>query len=532
MLKLSLGWRLFIAVLLSMICIVAIALYLMRDKVSNSFADYALKIELDRLQEVSDEIKSQYAQNRDWSFLPEDTRQKQIWITQELLRLYQIKNDVLDPSKSKLGNQVNIVVATPAQANIPTDPNTASNVNHGSANFAIPAPPLPPLPPLPPPPPNTNGGASQASEQGELSNLINRISLVDHNRQYLAGRPLDQSQGGSRPIYLGKETIAYLFVQQSRLPSDTMSKDFLQEQADIIVVIILISIVLSGVAALLLALHFRSPIHRLVDGARSLSEGQYDTRLDEQRSDELGELAHSFNQLAEKLEQIEQSRRQWVADTSHELRTPISVLRAQLEALQDGIRSATPDNIALMLRQVLSLNKLIDELYVLAKSDIGTLHYQMQTIDCWKLVSEEADNFAEKIQAAELQLDLCDAPNSSMINGDIERLRQVFHNLLENAVRYTNSGGRIKISASNTAHQLIIHIEDTAPSVPPSSIARLGERFYRVDNSRNRAHGGSGLGLALCRRILESHQARLVFSDSDLGGLCVTMYFPLANIKP
>nr|WP_246443652.1 ATP-binding protein [Undibacterium amnicola] len=290
----------------------------------------------------------------------------------------------------------------------------------------------------------------------------------------------------------------------------------------------MISISLSGLAALLLALHFRRPIHKLVDGARALEQGHFETRLAVQRSDELGELATSFNQLAEKLAQAEQSRRQWVADTSHELRTPIAVLRAQLEALQDGVRPLNSDSLALMLRQVLSLNKLIDELYVLAKADIGTLQYQMQDMDIWTLLVEESAHFQERIHKAGLHLTVAAAPQDRRIEGDIERMRQVIHNLLENAVRYTTQGGHIRIQAHSDQQFLIMHIEDSAPEVPADALSKLGQRFYRLDSSRSREHGGSGLGLSLCCRIMEAHHADIEFSASELGGLHVKLRFKLA----
>jgi two-component system sensor histidine kinase BaeS len=355
--------------------------------------------------------------------------------------------------------------------------------------------------------------------------------LLDEAENYLAGRPLDkkldQSPRGMRPLYHQGEVIAYLSVQKSRVPSDDMARDFLQQQADMIITIVVISICLSGLAALLLALHFRHPIHQLAASARALEQGKFDTRVAVRRSDELGELANSFNQLAEKLAQAEQSRRQWVADTSHELRTPIAVLRAQLEALQDGIRPANAENIALMLRQVLSLNKLIDELYTLASADIGTLQYQMQKMDLWALIEEESSNFQDRIHHAHLQLTIEAKPQASCIHGDRERLRQVMHNLLENSIRYTNAGGCIRIRANSDQQFLYLHIEDSAPEVPSLAMARLGERFYRPDSSRNREHGGSGLGLALCRRILEAHHANIEFSHSELGGLHVQIQFSL-----
>lgn len=535
--KISIGWRLFFAVLLSLIVIVAVALLLMREKVSSSFADYALKIELDRLRDIGDSIQDQYAQVGDWSFLPTEQEQKQQWINQELLRLYQNKNTPDLHSQTKPVHTNKSVNINKATITAPSDPVAPARPVQGNQAYHAKTPPLPPPPPpLPPPPPIdlpslpseiTDSSASPAQEIA-FQSLNSRISLIDEANSYLAGKTLEQRPFGRRALYFQDKLIGHLQVQKSTLPSDEMARDFLQEQADTIAIIVVISISLSGLAAMLLALHFRRPIHRLVDGARLLADGRFTTRLDAQRSDELGELANSFNQLAEKLAQAEQSRRQWVADTSHELRTPVAVLRAQLEALQDGIRPVNSENIALMLRQVLSLNKLIDELYSLAKADVGTLQYQMQEMDLWTLIKEESSNFQDRISKAELQLTLIAAPQCGRILGDSERLRQVIHNLLENSVRYTHRGGVIRISADSDQQFLLIHIEDSAPEVPHAALTRLGERFYRLDSSRSREHGGSGLGLALCSRILEAHQATITFSASELGGLHVKLRFTLA----
>ena len=261
--------------------------------------------------------------------------------------------------------------------------------------------------------------------------------------------------------------------------------------------------------------------------ARALEEGRYDTRLPDTRSDELGELARSFNQLAHKLASAEQSRRQWVADTSHELRTPLSVLRAQLEAIEDGVRPAGPDSVASMLRQVLALNKLIDELYALARADVGAAAYQRQQLDLWQLAAQQAQAFEQRFAAAGLALELGAAPSPALVSADPDRLRQVFANLFENCIRYGGSG-RVALHGHDGGAALAITVDDSGPGVPDAALARLAERFYRVEASRGRAHGGAGLGLALCQRIVEGHGGTLAFARSPLGGLRVTVTLPQA----
>jgi two-component system sensor histidine kinase BaeS len=502
--RISIGHRLFASVLLAILAVAATGIALMRQNVTSSFGAYALKIELDRLDELSGALAERYRKSSSWHFLPADSDQRMQWIAAELARLQRRR------------------FATPAAApavagDLPVQP---------PAPPAPPAPPLPPLPPLPPPliadaaPPPTRG-------VDELA-LPDRITLLDGAGAYLAGRPLGAGPSARRAIGAAARPIGFLAVSRAQRPSDAMASAFLQQLKDSLLAIVGASILLSAAAAMLLAAHFRKPIERLASGARALAIGRFDMRLAVERSDELGELALSFNQLAQKLEAAEESRRQWVADTSHELRTPLSVLRAQLEAIEDGVRPASLETVASMLRQVLSLNKLIDELYALARADVGELAYERVPFDLWQLAREEAAAFEQKMADAGLRFDVC-GPACAIVVADPQRMRQVLANLFENSVRYTAPGGTVWLKARTDGTELTISLDDSAPAVPDDALARLSERFYRVESSRSRAQGGAGLGLALCRRIIDTHGGRLSFAHSPLGGLRVLLSLPLAQ---
>jgi two-component system sensor histidine kinase BaeS len=492
--RISIGHRLFASVLLAILAVAATGIALMRQNVTNSFGEYALKIELDRLDELSGALAERYRKSSSWAFLPADADERKQWIAAELARLQQRRFAAPD-----------LLGALPVQP---------------------PAPPAPPMPPLPPP--LIADAATPAVPAVEEVALQDRITLLDGAGRYLAGRPLGAGPSARRAIGAAAHPLGFLAVSRAQRPSDAMAGAFLQQLRDSLLAIVGASIVLSAAAAMLLAAHFRRPIERLASGARTLASGRFDVRLAEGRSDELGELAHSFNQLAQKLEAAEESRRQWVADTSHELRTPLSVLRAQLEAIQDGVRTAGPDTVAAMLRQVLSLNKLIDELYALARADVGELAYERVPFDLWQLAREEAAAFEQKMAGAGLRFDAC-GPPSAIVVADPERMRQVLANLFENSVRYTAHGGKVWLKVRADGDVLTISLDDSAPAVPDDALARLSERFYRVETSRSREQGGSGLGLALCRRIIETHGGKLAFAHSPLGGLRVVLSLPIAQ---
>lgn len=500
--KIAIGHRLFASVLLAMLTVAAAAVLLLRQNVLGSFGDYAVAIELDRLDELSGAVARQYGQHGDWTFLPSGDNRRD-WISGELTRLQSVRGKPAPP----VGPVGPVAPVDPVAPAAPASPAAAMHTRAG--------PPMPPLPPPPPAPP------------GVIADLHTRITLLDANGAYLAGRPPGNLPLARRAITVDDRTIGYLGVARSARPSDTMAFAFLDQLQRSLWLIGGLALVLSALAAIGLARHFRRPIDRLARGAGALAAGDYAVRLPVQRSDELGDLARHFNALAERLDQAEAARRQWVADTSHELRTPLAVLRAQLEAIQDGVRQATPATVDAMVLQVHALTKLIDELYALARADVGELACQRVPLDLWQLATAEAQAFGARFQAAGLAFETGGAPAQSQVLGDPDRLRQVLANLFENSLRYTAPGGVVRLSAQVHDGQLQLTLDDSAPGVPDPALARLAERFYRVDASRSRAHGGAGLGLALSRRLLAAQGGALAFAHSPLGGLRVTVSLPL-----
>ncbi|WP_313703267.1 ATP-binding protein [Massilia sp.] len=517
-LKISIGLRLFVSVLLAILAVAASAVVLLRQNVLHTFGAYATEIELDRLAELNGDLARRYVSHGGWDFVP--SADKRGWIAGELRRLQaERETGVHAPLPAP---------AAPAPAALPSElPSAPSSVPQPPraspatpAAPAPPAPPAPPLPPLPPPPIVVTGVGSPYS-------LDQRVALLDAQGDWLAGLQPGAVPLARRAILVEDQTVGYLAVAPAEGPTDALASAFLDQLRASLWPIAAAGVVLSALAATFLAAHFRRPIGRLADGARALAEGRFETRLPQDRSDELGELAGHFNMLASRLASAEAARRQWVADTSHELRTPLAVLRAQLEAVQDGVRSADPPHVEAMLRQVLALNRLIDELYTLARADVGALDLRREPVDLWRLAVQEAQAYRERFATAGLALDLEPAPARATIAADPDRMRQVLRNLLENSLRYTAAGGRAALSARIEGYRLHLCLDDSAPGVPEDALARLGERFYRVDASRSRAGGGAGLGLALCLRLVEAQGGNLRLAHSPLGGLRATLSFAL-----
>ncbi|TAN50321.1 MAG: HAMP domain-containing protein, partial [Rhodospirillales bacterium] len=280
-------------------------------------------------------------------------------------------------------------------------------------------------------------------------------------------------------------------------------------------------------------------IHRMAEGEIELQPVPMTSR------DEVGDLVEGFNILVGRLEEItaqklaeerlrlserermEASLRQWMADTSHELRTPVAVIRAQIEAIQDGVHSADAPTLEVLHREAMGLSRLIDDLYTLARSDVGSLDIYRVPILPLELLEETVSAFSHRYAEAGLFIEQSEIPDPPPVAiGDPARLRQVFSNLMENTLRYTDSGGGLRIESALVGDRLEINFDDTPPGVPGEALEHLFDRFYRVDASRSREHGGSGIGLAVSTSVVEAMGGRIKASHSSLGGLRITLSLP------
>lgn len=538
--KFPIGLRLFLALLCSSFAVAAISLLLLSGSVLNVFSDYTAKIDLDRLDEIANDISSSYVQKGDWSFLPTSEEERRYWFGVSFNRLNQERVEkrneaktiqALPPRPPKAPTPP-IAPKQPVAAVSPVAPAAAAAPAVSSVPPAPPAPPPPPpLPPLPSnldpltgPDPYIAADPALLAKNGDL---YLRVTLIDRQSNYLAGLRENHVGRDQRALYAHGNLIGYLIVKRSNNRPDEMTAGFLNAYRDTIIRFVILSVILSAILATILAVHFRRPLIRLRDGTQQLTQGQFATRLDIQRSDELGELADNFNLLAEKLESIEKERRLWVADTSHELRTPVSVIRAQIEAFQDGVRTPTPENLELLLRQILALDKLINDLYLHAQIEAESYQLQIEEIDLIACLDDICRSYEEKLKRADLQFTFEHANHETLtLHADSQRLNQVFSNLLENTIRYTTDPGKVALRLSDDPNSIQIYLQDSAPGLNQDQLKQLGQRFYRPDAGRSRQHGGSGLGLSLCVRIIRAHGGQIHFEPAQLGGLAVRISLP------
>ena len=353
--------------------------------------------------------------------------------------------------------------------------------------------------------------------------LSSRLSLYDEKHQFIVGEPATD-QIAYRPILVDQKVVGYLGLKPVLDQDDASSINFFSNQKRYLLLVYALTVLSSLVAALLMATYFKKPIQRLLNATLELTRGNYQHQVMIKRNDELGDLSNQLNHLADILHQHEESRRQWVADTSHELKTPLAVLQAQIEAMQDGIRKATPEHLDAMMRQVSSLKKLTQDLADLAQADAQQLKCYFAEVNPWDVVLQEVDNFKSTFEQNQLEVSL--SGEGALLSLDRDRFKQIIVNLLGNCVRYTEQGGKIQIHTQQNEHEWILYVDDSPFGVSDEQLARLGERFYRVDDSRTRSTGGTGLGLALSCKLAQALGGSLAFNHSPLGGLRCVLTFP------
>lgn len=351
--------------------------------------------------------------------------------------------------------------------------------------------------------------------------------VTDNNMHKLVGPARKLPHNGLHyPLYYHHQVVGWIITTPPERLTRNADINFARQQRRTSWLIMALTTLLAAIITLLLSRSMLAPVKRLIHAMHQLAAGEFSTRVPVNRRDELGKLGQDFNQLAITLEKNEHIRRATMADVSHELRTPLAILRGELEALQDGVRPLTPQSLVSLQTEVGTLTKLVDDLHHLSLSDAGALAYRKHQIDLAPLLQLAHAVFQQRFQQKGIRLSL-DIPKHIPLFGDPDRLQQLFHNLLENSLRYTDSQGHLQIIARQRNKQLQIDWQDSAPGVSDEQLALIFDRFYRAENSRNRASGGSGLGLPICQNIVEAHGGTISASHSPLGGVTLRVLLPV-----
>jgi len=366
--------------------------------------------------------------------------------------------------------------------------------------------------------------------------LAARLNLLNEDGKSIIGNPKNlrrlhkNIQITKIPVLNNNRTVGWLSVLQRESIRGHLAERFLRQQLDNFYWIAAWAALFSFIVAALLVRHFLKPLKNLHSAAKALSNGNFDYQIDVRGKDELAELSLAFNLLTTTLKAQKHSREQWLSDISHELRTPIAVLLSEIEAIEDGIRKPEPKYIRSLHDQVITLTRLVDDLYSLSLSDTGVLIDTSHKVDLTNIINNIANQNEVRLADKHIAIQrLYDHSQCSLLHADAKSLAQLISNLFENSYRYTNPAGQIHINLQQTSDKVLLTIEDSAPGVPDEALPKLFDRLYRVDKSRSRANGGSGLGLSICENIVKMHNGEISAQHSKLGGLKIAISLPIKD---
>jgi two-component system sensor histidine kinase BaeS len=485
--------KLLLTQLTTLASIVLVILFFVNWSFQQGFIKYLQQQELSEVQLIAKQLGDQYAQYNNWQFMRQNRKN---W----RLTMQSANIDLAPPPPRD---------ERPPRRARPPKPRQQVEGGYQPSN----RPPPPRSPPLRPDP--------------QSDSLAHRMTLFDQRRNIVFGsKPAEQMNSWVK-ITQQDETVGWLGVKYLEVATDQLASRFIDQQRQNYIYLAAAILLLSLLVAALWGRQFLRPIHRLARGAKQVTAGKYSARIAVKGSDELANLTHDFNIMAQTLEQNEQLRQQWISDISHELRTPIAVLSAEIEALQDGIRTPTAQRIDSLYTEVKSLGKLVGDLHQLSLADNDNFDCVKAHIKLDVLLQDQVMKMQPRMQEKQLSLiyDLGLAQSFS-VYGDQQRLIQLFSNLLENSLRYTDKGGETKVNINQQNEFIQVCIADTTPSVPKESLTKIFDRLYRVDKSRSRLVGGSGLGLSICKNIVDAHQGSISAQHSSIGGLKITVLLP------
>ena len=349
----------------------------------------------------------------------------------------------------------------------------------------------------------------------------------------LQGMPLlgdvvgPQDVRGATPILVDGTIVGYVLPPAAGAVLQA-ERDLVARVNRAILLAALLSLGAALIGASLLTAGMLKPVQELTSAARALAGGDLTRRVTVRTRDEVGALSEAFNHMGDSLQQAETLRRDMTADIAHELRNPLSVMQARVEAVIDGVYPPTPENLEPVLEQTRLLSRLVEDLRTLALADAGQLPLEQTEISLSGLVERTASGYAAQAEASGVDLRLHLAPDVR-VNADPGRIEQVVGNLLANAVRHAPRGTPVDVSLEVGDGRARLEITDRGEGIPAEALPYVFERFYRADRSRSRDMGGTGLGLAISRQIVQAHEGTITAANRPEGGAAFIVELPLAR---
>ena len=481
--RFKLSYKIFTTFTLMALLVVALLVGLIRFYVARNFADYVNRSLLERYSEVADALVAEYQTHKGWQVLKDNPER---W--HELLQATLPRRD-FNPDKT---------FQQPAEF---------ENLISGS---------------------NTQKNPSQRPSR-RIQRLAHKLALFGADKQHITGGRARVSYDGYtlQAIAVDGQTVGWLGLHKKEHLANPLAVGFLTQQSHMLYIIGGGILLLAAIVAFLLSKHLLKPVQKLTAGTQALTSRQFDTRIEVDSKDELGQLAADFNTMALTLEKYERMRRQWISDIAHELRTPLSILRGEIEALRDGVRKVNRDALESLSSEARHLSEIVNDLHELSLADTGELSMKKVPINLAAVLKETLGRFEQGFAEKQIKIENnLENHHPVTILGDADRMRQLFSNLVKNTLRYADAPGILKIGQECNANRLILFFEDSGPGVQEGELDLLFDRLYRVDRSRSRAQGGSGLGLSICKSIVNALGGEIRATNGNSGGLRIEIELP------
>jgi len=357
--------------------------------------------------------------------------------------------------------------------------------------------------------------------------------LLDENKKVIYSArpgsvPLSDKVDLSAPIITDGNVRGYVLIGSMAGPALAEGDQLLLNQLNRIYIFTSVSFTLLGLLmALMIINRLFNPLEKIQQATRKLAEGDYTVRVGIKGDDEIARLALSFDSMAHSLDKSRRWKEQLISDTAHELRTPVSLILGNLEMIRDGIYQPSEEKLEQLHREAESLTRLISDMQTLSSLEGDLPEIEKEDIQSAAFLEEIQQGFAPLLKEKNLQLRLEIPDPCPLVMADPLRLRQVFKNLLSNGLRYSPDEGEMLLSCNVFKDRLEFHLEDQGPGIPESEKKHIFERFYRIDDSRNKEEGGRGLGLAISKAIVEAMGGSMAAGDSRWGGADIWFYLPL-----
>ncbi len=331
------------------------------------------------------------------------------------------------------------------------------------------------------------------------------------------------------PIQLEDQVVGYLLPSLENPPTwplDAGQAEFLDRVRRTLWIGALAALTVASVIGGLLFRSITAPLRQLTSASQAIAQGDLSARAAVRGEDEVAQLAEAFNSMTRSLARMEKARRNQTADIAHELRTPLTVLQGTLEAMLDGVYAVDQQNLEAALAQTRTLSRLIEDLRILALADAGKLHLAKDAVDLVVFLEESVEAYRASAREKGIALALEMSADLPTVLADPDRLAQVMGNLLTNSLQYVPAGGHVTVAAEMIEQEVVVTVEDDGPGIPPEDSSHIFERFWRADVARQRASGGSGLGLSIAAQIVEAHGGRIWAQETPGGGLTVRFSLP------